>query len=78
MNPENNGVKSLLGDDELKHGDVAEISLTIDDPNFHAVENGNGEIVGVQKFKIIATDRNGGVRTYNEIELKDGAWYVIT
>lgn len=57
---------------------MAEISLTIDDPNFHAVENENGEIVGVQKFKIIATDRNGGLHTYDDIELKDGAWYVIT
>lgn len=81
-NPEAVGVSSILtGDYEgtLHSGDYITIELEVDDPRFYAsTDEQTGEEKGVQKFVFNVMDTNGATKNFRGIELKDGAYYIIT
>ena len=81
-NPEAVGVSSILtGDYEgtLRSGDYITIELETDDPKFYATSDESTENKeGVQKFVFNVMDTNGTNKNFRDIELKDGAYYIIT
>ena len=81
--PENTGVSSVLGDiveyeTTLHSGDVLTVQLSTPDPNFYKETDDSGNVTGVQKFVFTVIDNNGNAQVYNDIELMDGAYYIIT